>query len=174
MPMKFDSLPGALPFGGPLLKNSHAKSSRPLRGRRHIHVVMKLRETRFHLQERAHRLTIRRCLRRCARQYGLSPRSLHCDGRQIHFSVYLRRKESYAPFIRMFSGLLALKIGGAAKGRALKEKFWACRPWTCVEDEKEILWSPSRGLHRQLLIYLDNIGFTREPGQSLQAWSLGP
>jgi hypothetical protein len=172
--MKLDNLGLMNSFGGPLLKKSNAKGARPLAGRHHLHVVLKANRGFTSIQRKRTRRIVLGILRKFAARHRLRLSSLHCSARRIHFTLYLPRKTNFAPFIRAVTGALALHFSGASKKSPLREKFWACRPWTALAREWNHFIDEARRLKRGLLGHLNKIGMTEEGQGRLYATTLGP
>lgn len=124
-------------FGGALLKNSHAKTARPLSLKRAMHVVLSSESARgdWAFEKNKNKKIIETVLKTQGRKYGISIREIACAEENLHVLIRLRKRRSFAPFIRAVSGMLALMITGAGKTRKLKKKFWDQRPWTRVLEE---------------------------------------
>ena len=123
-------------FGGTLLKKSHAKVARPISTKHAMHVVMRSSQARGEWSFRAqkHRKQVEGILRSQGIRYGV--RILEFANGGDHFQMVLKITDriSFHSFLRAISGMIAMKVSDAAKTRALKNKFWDCRPWTRVVE----------------------------------------
>lgn len=121
-------------FGGSLLKNSNAKSARPLSTQRGMHIVLHSEVARgsWALEQPKNRKLIDDVVRNQAKKYGISLREVVSRGECLHLVVKLKDRRSFAPFIRAVSGMIALMITGSGKTRSLKKKFWSYRPWSRI------------------------------------------
>lgn len=123
-------------FGGTLLKKSHAKTARPLSLKRAVHVALHSEQARgeWSLKTGRCRRIIRQVVKNQAMKHGISIREILTHGQDLHLTIKLKNRSSFAPFIRAVSGMLALLITGSGKTRALQKKFWDFRPWTRIVD----------------------------------------
>ncbi|WP_255490164.1 transposase [Bdellovibrio sp. KM01] len=67
-----------------------------------------------------------------ARRYGVQLREVVNGGDHLQLVLKLKNRELFSSFIRAISGIIAMVVTGAAKTRALKDKFWDFRPWSRV------------------------------------------
>lgn len=149
-------------FGGTLLKSSHAKTARPLSLKKAMHVVLSSESAQgeWAFEKSKNKRIIETVLKSQARKYGISLREIVCSGESLHVLIRLRKRRSFAPFIRAVSGMLALMITGAGKTRKLKKKFWDQRPWTRVLEEVR---GYSVIADREILEHLKKIGLQSQP-----------
>ena len=52
----------------------------------------------------------------------------------LHILLKLSNRFTFAPFLRALAGTIALKVTGANKLNALKEKFWDFIPWSRIVE----------------------------------------
>ncbi|WP_158320218.1 hypothetical protein [Bdellovibrio bacteriovorus] len=144
-------------FGGKLLRNSHAKTARPLSLKKTMHVVLSSESARgeWAFEKSKNKKIIETVLKSQARKYGISLNEIACAGESLHVRIRLRKRRTFAPFIRAVSGMLALMITGAGKTRKLKKKFWDQRPWTRILEE---IRGYSVIADREIFEYLKKIG----------------
>ncbi len=120
-------------FGGHLLKNSNAKTARPLSGSSYMKIILKLRPTglsqRWGKNIKARTLKVTKST---GQKHRVQIKELKWSNGQLRLIIRLTRKKRYAPFIRSLSGSIALQLSGANKFNALSESFWQSRPWTCI------------------------------------------
>lgn len=121
-------------FGGSCLKNSHAKTSRPLTSKFAIHVVLRAQESR--LRNLKTFAKVNAIVRETARKHGVRLYEYANAGNHLHLLLRLRDVPSWKPFIRELSGRIAQAVRlqmGAARGKAsAQQKFWQQRPFTRV------------------------------------------
>lgn len=123
-------------FGGTLLKKSHAKVARPLSTKHAMHVVLRSSQARDEWSFRAHknRKHIESILKAQAQRYGVKLLEFVNGGDHLQMVLKIADRVSFHSFMRAISGMIAMKVSGSAKTRALKNKFWNFRPWTRVVE----------------------------------------
>lgn len=127
-----------LPFGGSLLKNSNAKTPRPLSTKHPIHVVLRssAAKGKWSLKKPTNQKMVEETFKQLANEYEIKVQESVVANDQLHLLIQLGRRDDFAPFIRSLSGTIAIKITGANKLAGLKEKFWDFRPWSRVVPQK--------------------------------------
>lgn len=136
---KSDQMPKEfLPFGGSLLKNSNAKTSRPLSTKHPMHVVLRssAAKGKWSLKKPTNHKIVEETFKQLASDYGIKVHDSVVVNDQLHLLIQLGDLDNFAPFIRSLSGTIAIKVTGANKLAGLKEKFWDFRPWTRVVAQK--------------------------------------
>jgi REP element-mobilizing transposase RayT len=119
------------------LGRSHAKTARPLRRHRPIHLVMKSRMaigSRSMLSPK-HAEAIRHLLDRQARKFSIKVFHYANGGHHIHMILKISTRVKFANFLRAITGLIARRILGAEKHRQKLTRhlrFWVSRPFTRV------------------------------------------
>ena len=122
-------------FGGPLLKNSHAKTHRPFHPKKWMHLIFSTHNELTPDEQQQ----IRRCLQRLLKADKLSStkknlavllQGLRFDGPHVQLLVKSKNRKSLHLFLRRFSGEVAMLLTGARKNRKLTQSFWRYRPWS--------------------------------------------
>lgn len=123
-------------FGGALVGRGHAKKARPLSTKHAMHVVLRssLAKGEWSLRSAKNLRMVERMLRKLAAQYGIRIYKFANVGNHVHLLIKLSNRYTFAPFMRAFAGTIALKVTGANKLSALKEKFWDCIPWSRIVE----------------------------------------
>jgi len=126
-------------FGGSLLKNSHAKTARPLSTKHAMHVVLRssLAKGEWSLRSLKNQKLVETTIRTQAKKYGIKIYEFANVGNHLHLLIKLSNRFTFAPFMRAISGIIALKVTGARKAKELKQKFWDYRPWTRIVEWKK-------------------------------------
>jgi REP element-mobilizing transposase RayT len=121
-------------FGGALLKRSNAKKARPISTKHAMHVVLHSNQAKGAWSFRHHKnwKRISEILSVQARRYGVQLREVVNGGDHLQLILKIKNRELFNSFVRAISGIIAMTVTGAAKTRALKEKFWDFRPWSRV------------------------------------------
>lgn len=147
-----------LQFGGSLLKNSNAKSARPLSTKHAMHVVLRSSKAKgdWSLRSLKNQKMVESTLKSLAKKYGLKIYEFANVGNHLHILLKLQNRRTFAPFMRALSGTIALKVTGANKLSALKEKFWDYRPWSRIVE-----WKKAYTIAKDYVIqnHLEAIGF---------------
>lgn len=120
-------------FGGGLLKNSHAKTARPLSSKLPIHVV--LRSVRcgddYSMKHPRSFDKVNSCVRLTARKHGVRIYEYANVGNHLHLLLKLRSVHGWKAFIRE----LTSRISQLVQNRRPHQKhfkFWAQRPFTRI------------------------------------------
>lgn len=123
-------------FGGSLLKNSNAKTKRPISTKHAMHVVLRssLARGEWSLRLLKNQRMVEKTIRSQAAKYGIKIYEFANVGNHLHLLIKLGNRFAFAPFIRAISGIIALKVAGACKTKELKQKFWDYRPWSRVVE----------------------------------------
>jgi hypothetical protein len=126
------------PFGGSLLKNSNAKTPRPLSTKHPIHVVLRssAAKGKWSLKKPTNAKIVEETFKQLASDYEIKVHESFVANDQVHLLIQLGDLETFAPFIRSLSGTIAIKVTGANKLAGLKEKFWDFRPWSRIVAQK--------------------------------------
>lgn len=116
-------------FGGGLLKNSNAKTKRPLDSKLPIHLSLRTSWGRLRLPKTFAK--VNQAVADISRKHGVRIYKYANVGNHLHLLIKVPRLSSWAAFIRELSGRvaqIAQGITGPEKGR----KFWAQRPFTRI------------------------------------------
>lgn len=109
-------------FGGDLLKNSHAKTRRPLDSKLPIHLVLRSNKSVMKLPKHLGR--IHECIDLVNRRHGVVLYRMANVGNHLHMVIKIPSRRAWAAFIRELTGRIASIAG--IRG----EKFWAKLPFT--------------------------------------------
>jgi REP element-mobilizing transposase RayT len=140
-------------FGGSLHGKGNAKVARPLSTKQAMHVVLRssLAKGNWSLRSAKNIKMVEQTLRKLAAQYGIKIYKFANVGNHIHLLIKLGNRFTFAPFIRAFAGIIAMKVTGAKKMSAMKsvlkthsalrdglipvaDKFWDFRPWSRIVE----------------------------------------
>lgn len=110
-------------FGGSLLKNSNAKTKRPLDSKFPIHLVLRARHSR--MRQPQHFALVNEIVRESAKKYGVKLYRYANVGNHLHLLLKLLRRERWNAFIRELTGRIAQVVQESAG-------FWLYRPYTRV------------------------------------------
>lgn len=119
-------------FGGAYLKNSHAKTKRPLTTKRSLHLVMRSSLAKGANSFLNHDKKIQQILSRQARRFGVKIYRMANAGNHLHMIILPQSRAAFNGFIRAISGLIARAVLGVEKGAAKKLQFWDKRPFTRI------------------------------------------
>jgi REP element-mobilizing transposase RayT len=129
-------------FGGSLLKNSNAKTKRPLATKRSMHLVLRSSVAKGPKSFLRRSRAVEAIINRQARIHSVRIYKLANAGNHLHLVVTPSSRIAYNRFIRSVAGLIARlvrnKQRGASKAinaiRAGKIKFWDKRPFTRIVE----------------------------------------
>ncbi|MEO5666551.1 MAG: transposase [Bdellovibrionota bacterium] len=132
-------------FGGSLLKNSHAKSPRPLSSKQALHIVLRSDRARGERSMLRHERVIRNTLVKLGQKHGVRVYRVANAGDHLHLLVRFTKRRGLQNFLRGSTGLIARKMLGTERGRAKTEspsesqrsRFWSQRPFTRI-----VSWGP--------------------------------
>jgi REP element-mobilizing transposase RayT len=132
---KFNMKPQA-PFGGALLKNSNAKSKRPLSFKKSIHLVMRSSQARgkWSFLRGENFNIVNRIVYKSANRFGVKVQEYANVGNHIHILLRVKNRYAFQHFIRVVTGNIAMTISGSKKGEGLAKKFWDSKPFTRVVE----------------------------------------
>ncbi len=121
-------------FGGMYLKNYNPKSKRPMDSKKALHVVLHSAKAvgLKSFKNSAHEAAIWEIISRHAKRTGTSIYEYANAGNHLHLLIRAKKREDYAAFIRIITGLIARLVGKSERGVPLKEKFWDGRPFSRV------------------------------------------
>jgi REP element-mobilizing transposase RayT len=117
-------------FGGSLLKNSHAKTRRPLDSKLPIHLAMRSDWAKMRLPKYFSK--VNQTVREVCQKHGVSIYQYTNVGNHLHMIIKIPARPKWAAFIRELSGRIAQvaqDLGGKEKA---KRKFWSKRPFTRI------------------------------------------
>lgn len=117
-------------FGGSLLKNSHAKTKRPLDSKWPIHLV--LRSELNVLRSIRSFGPVNAAVARIARKYGVRIYSYANVGNHLHILLRVKSLRLWAAFIRELCGRVAQVAQGLKGPQKSRRKFWKQRPFTRI------------------------------------------
>lgn len=124
-------------YGGDLLKTRKGrKRGRPLDTRNTMHLVLRSTKAvgRWSFLKPHNKKRIQEILKKFATKYGVKIISFANVGIHLHLQIKLSNRYTYKPFIRAITGAIAMAVTQASrwKKNILKDRFWNCRPFTCV------------------------------------------
>ncbi len=128
-------------FGGTLLKQSNAKSARPISVKHAMHVVLSSSQASGEWSLRSSRniKVVDRVVREQARRYGVRVVEFANMGNQLQLLIRIADRTSFLSFVRAVSGIISMRVTGAAKTRGLQDRFWNFRPWSRIVELKRAL-----------------------------------
>jgi REP element-mobilizing transposase RayT len=106
-------------------RRGRRKIARPVATRRPMHVV--LHSTRaagpWSLRKRKADIAIRAAMRALASSHGIRIYEFANAGSHLHLLLRAKHRRSFQDFLRAFAGVIARRITGACRGRAVG-RFW--------------------------------------------------
>ncbi len=101
------------------------KLERPFTARRPLHVVMRSNRARglWSMRRTVAARTVRQLLRRYSHRYDIRVYEFANAGNHLHLLVRARCRLGLQTFLRVFAGMVARRVTGADKGRAVGG-FW--------------------------------------------------
>ena len=148
MRVDFSSLGIHNAFGGPLLKNSNPKSSRPISLSKTNHFVLKT-NSKLNLYKENRSRTIIKIFFNKASLFNVKILKLKIIGNTIHIFLKSKNKNMIFNFLRTSQGLIARSLLNAEKNNPSELKLWLFRPWSRILNETKetplqkdsIVWS---------------------------------
>ena len=125
-------------FGGSLLKNSNAKSKRPLDSKQPTHLVLRSSQANGKKSFLYSGREVQAIVYRHAHKQGVRIRQIANGGNHLHLILQTPRQRAlYAAFVRGLTGEIARFVTGARKGaarirNAKKARFWDQKPFTRI------------------------------------------
>ena len=116
-------------FGGSLLKNSHAKTKRPLDSKLPIHLV--LRSTKGGMRLPKTLKPVNDLVGKVCKKHGVTIYRYSNVGNHIHVVMKIPGRPRWSAFIRELTGRISQLVQGI-KGREKGVRFWAQRPFTRI------------------------------------------
>jgi len=143
-------------FGGALLKNSHAKSKRPVTLRAPMHLVLQSSIAKGPFSLHQHQRRVQKIVYDQGRKFGIRIYRLANAGHHFHMILSPGSRRGYQGFIRAISGLIARAALRVERGQAKGLKFWDQRPFSRV-----ISWGREYALTCEYILQdnLDAMGF---------------
>ena len=119
-------------FGGSYLKNSHAKTKRPLESKYPLHVVLRsdCGRTDASMRHPRHFGKVNARVHNTAKKYGIKLQEYANVGNHLHLLIHFKKRQQWTAFIRDLTGSLAREIAGV-KGKS-GWKFWSQKPFTRI------------------------------------------
>jgi REP element-mobilizing transposase RayT len=117
-------------FGGALLKNSHAKSKRPLETKFAIHLVLTSVEGKMRLPKNFK--NVGQIVKRVCKKYGVRIYEFVNVGNHIHLLIRILHVWRWGAFIRELTGRIAQVVQGINGQEKGIRKFWKQRPFTRI------------------------------------------
>ncbi|MGE0762324.1 MAG: transposase [Bdellovibrionales bacterium] len=121
-------------FGGALLKKAKNRHARPLSTKEPLHLVLRSSRARgdWSFYKPRNRKIIQEGLSRLCRKYGVKVEQFANAGNHLHLLLRIKNRQTYFPFIRGLTGLIALQVTASTKLKQLCGRFWDARPFTRV------------------------------------------
>lgn len=143
-------------FGGPLCRQSHPKTARPVSLQHKMQVSLKSSVAigpRSFLY-RHHLKLIRRTLRGLSKKMNVEIFQIQIGYQEIHLTLQTPTRKRLQNFLRAFTGITARQILKAQKASPSKvEKFWDFRPLTNILSEYfDRNWLQKKDLRPYLLM----------------------
>ncbi|MDZ4660017.1 MAG: transposase [Pseudomonadota bacterium] len=125
-------------FGGTLLKNSNAKTARPISTKEAMHIVMRssLAKGKHSMLQKNLAHKIRMTIDMQAKRFHVKVYEFANVGNHIHLLVRASHRDLFKGFLRAISGLIARISLGVERGCAKALKFWDQRPFTRIVSWK--------------------------------------
>ena len=137
-------------FGGNYLKNSHAKTRRPLSSKLPMHLVLRseLAKGRFSFLNYKQYRQVNRLVREVARKHQVTIHDYANSGNHLHILLRLRAVRDWAAFIRELTGRIAQVVQGLTAKETGAAKFWDQRPFTRIVGD----WNRSFKIVRRYIL----------------------
>lgn len=142
------------------------KVARPIVTKRPMHLVMRstlaVGSRSFLVARNAKWIQV--TVSRLAREHHVQVYEFANSGNHLHLLLRAKTRDGFKSFLRALAGTVAMKIGGACKGRALVRKFWDLPPFTRVVE-----WGRAFLVAREYVVQntLEALGFVvRSRGHS--------
>lgn len=124
-------------YGGDLLKKRKGrKRGRPLDTRNTMHLVLRSTKAvgKWSFLRSHNKVRIEQIFKKFSARYGVKIIAMANVGNHLHLQIKLSNRFTYNPFIRAVTGAIAMAVTQTSRWRKLttKERFWNCRPFTCV------------------------------------------
>ena len=131
-----------LRFGGSLLKNSHAKTERPLATKTPIHLVLRsshaYRSRSFLYRKNRHQIP--KIIKKTAKKFSIRVDDIANVGNHIHLVIRIHAgnltagRIQFNKFIRAVTGLIARAVLNIRRDRSVGVRFWDQRPFTRIVE----------------------------------------
>jgi len=117
-------------FGGAHLKNSHARSKRPLESKLPIHLCLRSNLSLFRLPKNYKKVNETEAL--ICRKHVVKTYEYANVGNHLHLLIRIPSVRRWAAFIRELTGRLAQIAQGLKLSEKDAENFWKQRPFTRI------------------------------------------
>jgi REP element-mobilizing transposase RayT len=117
-------------FGGSLLKNSHAKTRRPLDSKLPIHLILRSVKGGMRLPKTFK--AVNQTVDRVCKKHGVRLYQYANVGNHLHMLIKIPGVRRWAAFIRELSGRVAQMAQGLLGPQKGLPKFWMQRPYTRI------------------------------------------
>lgn len=115
------------------VRRHRRKLERPVSTRRPMHVTLHSKRAHGPWSLLRHECGVLEALRACARRAGVRVYEFANVGSHLHLLVRSRRLDTFQAFLRSFAGIVARRVTGARRGRALQGgRFWSALAWSRV------------------------------------------
>lgn len=126
-------------FGGSLLKNSHARTARPLSYDRPIQIILSFNSSEVlkkiplvNQNKQLLTLLFRKILKTQSAKFKIRVLDIRFVHHQIQLIIRSKRKSDYKNWIRAVTGLFPRYLLNTQKGKSLGFPFWIQRPLTQI------------------------------------------
>jgi REP element-mobilizing transposase RayT len=128
------------------------KVERPVSTRRAMHVTLHSGRADGDWNLLRHRRAVQEALRACARRSGVKVYDFANVGSHLHLLVRAQRRDGFQAFLRSFAGIVARKVTGAKRGRALGGgPFWSGLAWSRIVNRGRDYWGVRHYIFRNLI-----------------------
>lgn len=121
-------------FGGMYLKNSNAKTKRPLSFKRSVHLVLRSSLAKGERSFLRKNREIQQIINAQGKNLGVKVYKLANAGNHLHLLILPHSRRAFHRFIRAISGLIARAVLGVERGKSKGLKFWDKRPFTQIVE----------------------------------------
>ena len=112
-------------FGGSLLKNSHAKTGRPLDSKLPIHLTLRTHKSVLRLYKTL--LVVDNLVEKICKKHGVALYKYANVGNHLHMVIKIPQRRRWNAFIRELTGRIAQLVRGKLH---FEGEFWKQRPFT--------------------------------------------
>lgn len=117
-------------FGGMLLKNSHAKTKRPLDSKLPIHLVLRSELSALRLPKTFR--GVNETVGNVCKKHGMKIYQYANVGNHLHILIKIPNVRRWPAFIRELTGRIAQQVQGITGQQKGLAKFWKQRPFTRI------------------------------------------
>ena len=122
-------------YGGKHIQGKR-KTFRPIDPKRPMHLVIRATQARgkWSLLHPANERLVKSAIKKFSEENQVRIYQYANVGNHIHFLLQPKTRKGFQKFLRKLTGMIAMAITGAKKGRKLAQRFWDLLAFTRVVD----------------------------------------